>query len=192
MALCAPLPAWTQLRPFALCTSSHPGLNNASLDSPSPGLCAQLASVSCCADPSGPRPKSPLGHWDRKADLRGAGAWHFLVSQDKQEVTSSGLACLSYSPCPVPISLCPADSSRTTPMGPFLQVPPLEADRPAPTEPIGHPDESLRSSDTAHTAYTFRLPALRAGGSPYRNPWLPTPWAFPHSNTTLSPSSLCK
>lgn len=64
---------------------------------PSPRLCA---SVSCCADPSGPQAKSPLCHWTGRLRHRGASVWHFLVSQDKQERTGSGAGLSAPQPLP--------------------------------------------------------------------------------------------
>lgn len=47
------------LCPFLPHTSGHTGFDRATLDGPSPGLRAQLASVSCCTDPRGLQTKSP-------------------------------------------------------------------------------------------------------------------------------------
>lgn len=117
VALSAPLEAWMPC-PFASSTSGHTCLNNTSLNCPSSGLHAQLASVSCCVDPCEPQAKSPPITGTGRLTGRGVHAQRFLVSQDKQEETGSGLACLSCSCCPVPTSLFPADSSPTTPLGP--------------------------------------------------------------------------
>lgn len=87
----------------------------------------------------------------------GAGAWHFLVSQDEQAGTGSGLGYLSHGPCPVPVPLCPADPSPTLPTGPFL-YPCAEADASTVTEPIG-PPKAPETADAAHTVYTSELPS---------------------------------
>lgn len=93
---------------------------------------------------------------------------------------------------PTAPALCQSLPYCLTPQGPS-SGPPLQADPPAETP--GHPDLSLRPSDTAPAVYTSRLLAgstLGAKVSPHRTPWLSVAWAFPHSMAGLSSPGVYK
>lgn len=159
---------------------------------PSPRLCA---SVSCCADPSGSQAKSPLCHWTGRLRGRGASVWHFLVSQDKQEGTGSGLACLPLSPCPVPVSLGPADPSPPLPRGPSSGPPHWRLTHQHQlSPPVTQMPARSRPSDTPHCLHLWASCRLCPWGWswPLQEPLATHTLGIPTQQNRSLPASLCK